>query len=124
MTAEIPLFWLREILRNASYRLREVKWQRLRLSLDNFSVYQSLKGLGAQLLPPAKVDITQPSTILPAVEGADAVISLVGILTGTEKQFIDLQEKGGQYVAQAAKDAGVKRVVMVSALGIDGGETP
>ncbi|KAI5451405.1 hypothetical protein NCC49_001712 [Naganishia albida] len=87
-------------------------------------LYQSLKGLGAQLLPPAKVDISQPSTITPAVEGADAVISLVGILTGTEKQFIDLQEKGGQNVAKAAKDAGVKRVVMVSALGIDGGETP
>lgn len=70
------------------------------------------------------MDITQPSTITPAVEGADAVISLVGILTGTEKQFIDLQEKGGQNVAKAAKEAGVKRVIMVSALGIDGGETP
>jgi uncharacterized protein YbjT (DUF2867 family) len=87
-------------------------------------VYTSLKHLGNQLLPPAKIDITKPSTILPAIEGADAVISLVGILTGTEQQFIDLQEKGGQNVAQAAKDAGVKRVVMVSALGIDGGETP
>lgn len=87
-------------------------------------MYPSLKHLGNQLLPPAQVDITKPSTILPAIEGADAVISLVGILTGTGQQFIDLQEKGGRNVAQAAKDAGVKRVVMVSALGIDGGETP
>jgi NADH dehydrogenase len=53
------------------------------------------------------------------------VISLVGILTGTEKQFVELQQKGGENVAKAAKEAGVGRVLMVSALGADvNGITP
>jgi NADH dehydrogenase len=88
-------------------------------------VHASLKHLGAQLLPPQPLDITQSSTLGPAFADADVVISLVGILTGTEKQFVELQQKGGENVAKAAKEAGVGRVLMVSALGADvNGITP
>lgn len=92
-----------------------------------------MQHLGTQLLPPASLDITSPSSrsdspsenaLLQAFDGADAVVSLVGILTGTPSQFEKIQKEGGENVALAAKRAGVKRVVMVSALGIDDALTP
>lgn len=99
-----------------------------------FAVHTSLSHLGTQLLPPASLDITAPSSrsdsapssnaLLQAFSGADAVVSLVGILTGTPEQFEKIQREGGENVAAAAKKAGVKRVVMVSALGIDDALTP
>ncbi len=78
-----------------------------------------MKHLGAQLLPPQALDITNPSTLPPAFAGAHAVVSLVGILTGTPAQFESIQKRGGENVARAAKEAGVGKVVMVSALGAD-----
>jgi len=35
------------------------------------------------LLPAVPVDITKPSTLAPAFDGADVVVSLVGIMHGT-----------------------------------------
>lgn len=98
-----------------------------RLTLNTFYiVYEQLRPLGSQLLPPISLDITSPSSLSSAISTSkpDAVISLVGILTGTERDFVELQEKGGENVARACREGGVGRVVGVSALGIDGGETP
>lgn len=90
------------------------------------TVWTSLKPLGAQLLPPVSLDITSPESLKSAMASSqpDAVISLVGILTGSPKEFEDIQAKGGENVARACKEAQVGKVVAISALGIDGGETP
>lgn len=55
-----------------------------------------------------------------AVEGADAVVNLVGILAPSGKQtFADVQADGAHMVADAVKAAGLTSMVHVSAIGAD-----
>jgi uncharacterized protein YbjT (DUF2867 family) len=61
-------------------------------------------------------DITRPETLAAAVAGADAVINLVGILKGN---FDAVQRAGAENVAVAAKRAGVRSFVQMSAIGAD-----
>lgn len=64
------------------------------------------------------LDITNKKTIPPAFENADVVVSLVGIMHGSTKDFEDIQWKGAENVAQCAKDAGA-RLIHFSAIGAD-----
>lgn len=61
-------------------------------------------------------DVTKPETIAHAVAGADAVVNLVGILSG---DFTKVHVEGARVVAQAAHAAGVETLVHVSAIGAD-----
>ena len=55
-----------------------------------------------------------------AVEGADAVINLVGILAESGKQnFVDVQADGAHMIAEVTKAAGIHSMVHVSAIGAD-----
>jgi len=55
-----------------------------------------------------------------AVDGAHGVINLVGILAEDGKQsFEALQNKGAGLIAEAAKAAGIARMVHISAIGAD-----
>ncbi len=64
------------------------------------------------------VSITDPASVAAAVQGADAVVNLVGVLYESKKRtFEALHEKGAENVARAAMAAGVRRLVHVSALG-------
>ncbi len=55
-----------------------------------------------------------------AVEGADAVINLVAILNETGRQRFDaVNSFGARAVAEAARGAGLKRVIHISAIGAD-----
>ena len=90
-------------------------------------MYNKVSSLGSQILPPQSCDITSPNTasLQKALEGADAVVSMVGLLVANEQKMIDVQQKGAERVAKVAKEQGVGRVVMVSAIGADpGGVTP
>ncbi|MEY3940235.1 MAG: hypothetical protein RLZZ604_695 [Pseudomonadota bacterium] len=60
-------------------------------------------------------DVTRPETLGRAVEGADAVINLVGSFDNMDA----VQNVGAGIVAQAAAAAGVKALVHVSAIGAD-----
>jgi len=72
--------------------------------------------LGQISLIPASV--TDPASVAAAVQGADAVVNLVGVLYESKKRtFEALHEKGAENVARAAMAAGVRRLVHVSALG-------
>ncbi|MEZ5711740.1 MAG: complex I NDUFA9 subunit family protein [Sphingobium sp.] len=73
-----------------------------------------LGGLGQTQLTYA--DIRKPETVAHAVAGADAVVNLVGILSG---DFDDFHRQGAANVAQAAATAGVKTLVHISAIGAD-----
>jgi NADH dehydrogenase len=59
-------------------------------------------------------------SVAEAVRGADAVVNLVGLLFEKGKQtFAATQAGGAANIAQAAKAAGITRVVHISAIGAD-----
>lgn len=61
-----------------------------------------------------------PESIAPVIEGAEAVVNCVGILTPTGRQtFKAVHVDGARAVARAARLAGARRLIHVSALGAD-----
>lgn len=74
-----------------------------------------LGGLGQTQFVAA--DITLPDTIANAVEGADAVVNLVGTFKADD--FHAMHVKGAQTAAIAASRAGATGFVQVSAIGAD-----
>jgi NADH dehydrogenase len=80
-----------------------------------------LKPLGdvGQIVPWA-ADVTDKESVAFAVNGADSVVNLVGILFEKGKRtFERIHAEGAANVAAAAAAAGVKRLVQVSAIGAD-----
>ncbi len=61
-------------------------------------------------------DVTKPDTVRRAVQGSDAVVNLVGLLSG-KLQAVHVD--GARNIAEAAAAAGVKALVHVSAIGAD-----
>lgn len=61
-------------------------------------------------------DLARPDTVLRAVQGADAVVNLVGVLQGA---FQRVHVTGARNIAEAATKAGVGTLVQVSAIGAD-----
>lgn len=73
-----------------------------------------------QLLPTVDVqeaDVHDDATLARLVAGRDAVVNLVGILHGSEKDFERAHVALPRRLAQACKAAGVARLAHVSALG-------
>lgn len=71
-------------------------------------------------ITPVQANLRKPETVAAAVAGADAVINLVGILyEGGKQKFDAVQRLGAGAIAKAAKEAGVKTLVHMSALGAD-----
>lgn len=61
-----------------------------------------------------------PESVARAVEGVDAVINAVGILAPLGSQSFDaVHAEGARAVAKAAREAGVTRLIHVSAIGAD-----
>lgn len=69
---------------------------------------------------PVQANIRDDASIARAVDGAELVVNLVGILAPSGKQSFDaVQAQGAERVAQAAKTAGAGRFIQVSAIGAD-----
>lgn len=64
----------------------------------------------------AGVDVTRPESLAAVLAGSDAVVNLVGAFSG---QLDAIQGEGAGRVAAAARDAGAKALVHVSAIGAD-----
>jgi NADH dehydrogenase len=62
-------------------------------------------------------DVTDPESLRRAVAGVDTVIHLVAIRQGRREQFRRVMVEGTRDLLAAAKDAGVRRFVHMSALG-------
>jgi uncharacterized protein YbjT (DUF2867 family) len=62
-------------------------------------------------------DVTDPGSLRRAVAGVDAVIHLVGIRQGRRDEFQRIMVAATSDLLAAAKDAGVRRFVHMSALG-------
>ncbi len=66
------------------------------------------------------VDITRPETLAGKFAGSDVVVSLVSILYESGSQKFDaINVAGARAVAEAARAAGAKSLVHVSALGVE-----
>lgn len=69
---------------------------------------------------PVQANLRNPESVAAALQGAEAVINLVGILAeGGKQKFSKLHVEGARTVAAAAKAAGVERLVHISAIGAD-----
>ena len=67
-----------------------------------------------------QANLRYPDSVRRAVEGADAVVNLVAVLAKSGPQtFHALHVAGARAAAKAAREAGVKTFVQVSALGAD-----
>ncbi len=79
---------------------------------------QPMGGVG-QIMP-VQANLRYPDSVMRAVEGADAVVNLVGILYETGRQGFDaVQSDGARAVAKAAARAGASMLVQMSAIGAD-----
>ena len=74
----------------------------------------TLAAWGAELV---QGDMTERESLRRAVEGAEVVVHLVAIRQGSDEQFRRVMEEGTSALVAAAKEAGVKRFVLMSALG-------
>jgi NADH dehydrogenase len=82
---------------------------------------QFLKPMGrvGQVVP-LFANITSDGTLARAIEGADIVINLVGILAERKAgDFARLQAEGAGRIARLAESFGVRHLVQVSAIGAD-----
>ncbi len=67
-----------------------------------------------------QANLRYPESVKAACAGADAVINLVGVLYPSGKQsFSAVHVAGARAVAKAAREAGAKRLIHVSAIGAD-----
>ena len=71
-------------------------------------------------ITPVGADVRDGPAVVAAVQGADWVVNLVGVLYETRRQsFGAIHAQGAERIAKAAKAAGAKRLVHVSAIGAD-----
>ena len=64
-------------------------------------------------------DVTDPASLQRATEGQDVVVHLVALLAGPPEEFRQVMEQGTRDLVAAATEAGVRRFVLMSALGVD-----
>jgi NADH dehydrogenase len=71
-------------------------------------------------IQPVQANVRYPDSLARAFEGADAVVNLVGILAKSGPQtFRAVHVAGARAAAKAAREAGAKTFVQVSAIGAD-----
>jgi uncharacterized protein YbjT (DUF2867 family) len=99
-------------------QLAKQGWE-IRIACRDVEMVNLLKPSGdvGQIVP-WFCDITRPNHVASAVRGADAVVNLVGVLYESgHYSFANLHQIGAKVIAEAAKAAGVTKLVHISALG-------
>ncbi|HEY8316384.1 MAG TPA: complex I NDUFA9 subunit family protein [Gaiellaceae bacterium] len=64
-------------------------------------------------------DVADAASLRPALAGADTVVHLVAVIKGSKDDFERIMVQGTRNVIAAAREAGVRRFVLMSALGLD-----
>jgi uncharacterized protein YbjT (DUF2867 family) len=106
--------------RHAVRALARDGW-RVRAAVRRPDLAGHLQPMGAVgQIQPVQANLRYPDSVRRAVEGARAVVNLVGILAKTGAQTFDaVHLAGARTVASAARAAGAETMVHVSALGAD-----
>lgn len=67
-----------------------------------------------------QANIRNPASVARALDGAEAVVNVIGIIhEGGRQRFGSVHAMGARTIAEAAKAAGISRFVQISALGAD-----
>jgi NADH dehydrogenase len=93
---------------------------RVRAMVRDVRGARALEGVECELV---RGDVTDPASLRAAARGCRAVVHLVAILTGRPADFERVMVAGVGNIVEAARDAGVRRFVLMSALGA-GPEAP
>lgn len=95
--------------------------KRVRVPMRRPHVGQELRLMGdVGQVELVQANVRYPDSVARALEGADGVVNLIGLLSEKGSQtFSDVQARGAETIAEAAKAAGVTRFVQVSAIGAD-----
>ncbi|MES1990325.1 MAG: complex I NDUFA9 subunit family protein [Pseudomonadota bacterium] len=92
---------------------------RVAVRRPNEAIFLKTSGNVGQI-EPVQANIRDDASVARAVEGASAVINLVGLLSETGKQsFTSVQIEGAERVARLSKAAGVPVFVQLSSLSAD-----
>jgi uncharacterized protein YbjT (DUF2867 family) len=75
-----------------------------------------LAALGVDLF---EGDVTDPGSLRAAIAGCDVVVHLVAIIRGRPADFERVMAQGTRHLVAAAREEGVRRLVLTSALGLD-----
>ena len=75
----------------------------------------TLKAWGCEIV---QGDVTDAESVRRAAEGCEAVVHLVAIIAGSRETFDRVMTGGTQNAVAAARAAGVRRFVLMSALGV------
>jgi NADH dehydrogenase len=106
--------------RYAVRSLAEEGW-RIRAATRRPDLAGHLQPMGAVgQIQPVQANLRYPDSVRRAVDGAEAVVNLVGILVKSGAQtFHAVHVAGARAAAKAAREAGAKTFVHVSAIGAD-----
>lgn len=106
--------------RHVAHELARRGWRiRIATRRPDLAYYTQPSGRVGQIMP-VQANLRYPDSIAPALHHTDAVVNLVGILRQHGKQTFDaVQHQGARALAEAAKAAGIKNFVHVSAIGAD-----
>lgn len=106
--------------RNVVRELAKRGW-RVRVGVRRPHLAQFLRPMGAVgQIQLKQVNVRYRSSIAEALDGADAVVNLVGILHQEGAQKFDaVQLDGARAIAELAAEAGIETLVHVSAIGAD-----
>jgi uncharacterized protein YbjT (DUF2867 family) len=76
---------------------------------------RTLEAWGCELV---EGDVTDPGSLRAAVDGCEVVVHLVAIIAGKPEEFERVMAGGTRNLVAAAREAGVRRFVLMSALGV------
>lgn len=101
-------------------RMAKEGWRvRVAVRRPNEALHVKPYGVVGQV-EPIFCNIRDDASVRAALEGADAVVNCVGVLTERGKNsFKSVQAEGAARVARLAKEAGIPKLVHISAIGAD-----
>jgi uncharacterized protein YbjT (DUF2867 family) len=80
----------------------------------------TLEGVECELV---RGDVTDPASLLAAARGVRTIVHLVAIVEGAPATFERVMAAGTGNLVEAARETGVRRIVLMSALGTEPGAT-
>ena len=101
-------------------RMAKAGWRvRVAVRRPNEALFVRTSGVVGQV-EPILCNIRDDASVRAAMQGADAAVNCVGILTESGKNGFDaVQSEGAERVARIAAEEGVARLVQISAIGAD-----